>query len=194
MTIQINAPTLVGMREAVYECNFANGWFEDGRHTDDDKALLHSEVSEMFEAYRDQGFADATDGCPVRTANGWHDSESHLCKPQGFGSEAADVLVRLLDTSYRTDVQFAWATLADVDPFVGFDPSATIGGHISALHALIAHIDFSLADEFTGASLDPTLSYLVTWCRLRDIDLQAEFDRKLAFNRTRGHKHGGKLI
>lgn len=133
--IATNVPDLFrdalgAMETEVYDCNVANGWFDENRSFGDDIALLHSEVSEMFEAFRDCGLADTTqESCKVRSSNGWHDSETHLCKPEGVGSEAADILVRLLDTCYRYD-----------------------------------------------------------------IDLASEFVRKLAFNRTRGHKHGGKLV
>lgn len=112
------------MQAEVLEVNQANGWFEDDRTFGDDIALLHTEVSEMFEAFRDGGFADQTNSVP-QTRNG----ETTLPKPEGVGSEAADVLVRLLDT-----------------------------------------------------------------CERHNIDIVYEFNRKLAYNRTRGHKHGGKRV
>ncbi|NUS01896.1 MAG: hypothetical protein HOV97_04955 [Nonomuraea sp.] len=182
MTVQTQEKLLSLMTAEVYEVNQANGWFDDNREFDDDVALLHSEVSEMFEAYRDHGYEDVTaQGCPSQ------DFEGHLCKPQGFGSECADVLIRLLDTSFRQGMTFLWDTLAEVGDYENFDPYRSIGGHISRLHALIARIQ-------PGTSLNPTLAYLVTWCRNLGIDLQGEYDRKLAFNATRGHKHGGKRI
>ena len=99
------------MTSEIREVNEANGWFDTERSFGDDIALLHSEVSEAYEAWRQWGTRDAT----------------HAGKPEGVGSELADVLIRTLDTAYRAGV-----------------------------------------------------------------DLEAEYRRKIAFNRTCGYHHGGK--
>jgi len=106
----------------------AAGWYDDERSFGDDIALLHSEVSEAFEAFRDHGFEDQT-LVPVPGSVGEQDAVYFPPKPEGVGSELADVLIRLLDTSKR----------------VG-------------------------------------------------IDLEAEVARKIAFNATRGYRHGGKRV
>jgi NTP pyrophosphatase (non-canonical NTP hydrolase) len=111
------------MQAEVAKVNVANGWYEKKRTVGDDIALLHSEVSEMLEAYRQWGFYDPT-------APATHDGSDWIqSKPEGFDSEAADVLIRLLDMAHRYD-----------------------------------------------------------------IDLAFEFDRKLAYNKTRGYRHGGKRL
>jgi NTP pyrophosphatase (non-canonical NTP hydrolase) len=120
--------SLAVMTEEVYENTVAKGWYETSRTFGDDVALGHSEWSEMLEAYRDYGMEDASfQAC---ASKGDHTSdEDHICKPEGIGSEAADVLIRLMDT-----------------------------------------------------------------CRRYDINLEFEYERKMAFNRTRPHRHGGRAL
>jgi NTP pyrophosphatase (non-canonical NTP hydrolase) len=114
--------TLEDMELEVYENNVDKGWFDSERSFGDDIALLHTEVSEMFEAFRKGGLADLT-----RPDRVFFDDD--LPKPEGVGSEAADVLIRLLDTCKRAGIELEW-----------------------------------------------------------------EYERKMAYNRTRPHKHGGKRV
>lgn len=106
--------SLSKMQAEVYTNNVDHGWFDAERGVGDDIALLHTEVSEAYEAYRQHGTEPYTD------VKG---------KPDDFGSELADVLIRLLDTCQRTG-----------------------------------------------------------------IDLEAEYERKMTFNRSRTYRHGGKRV
>lgn len=115
--------TFKAMQAEIREVNTANGWHDGAeRPFGDDIALLHTEVSEMYEAFRQWGLEDATSDGAAR-------GTGQLPKPEGVGSEAADVLIRLLDT-----------------------------------------------------------------CDRNGIDLGAEYERKLAHNRTRGYRHGGRRV
>lgn len=128
--------TLHGMQADVRAVNEANGWHDTERTFGDTIALLHSEVSEAFEAYRDWGLADVTitehekrcfsAGAHAEGKCPWLNGPM---KPEGVGSEFADILIRLLDSAER-----------------------------------------------------------------HGIDLEAEYQRKLAHNRTRGYRHGGKRV
>lgn len=114
------------MTAVVRKVNTALGWREGSNTFGDYIALLHSELSEALEAYRDYRLADAT-----KTPWSFNDrpQEVRPPKPEGVGSEFADVLIRLLDV-----------------------------------------------------------------CDIYGIDLEAEFDRKLAYNRTRPYQHGGRAL
>lgn len=63
------------MQAKVYTVNLENGWFDNERSVGDESALLHSEVSEFFEAYRKQ--------------------------TGEMGEELADILIRVLDVAQR---------------------------------------------------------------------------------------------
>lgn len=192
METEVATLTLVEMRQQVLDVNKANGWFDSERSFGDDIALLHSEVSEMYEAYRDFEFHDATQyerSIGVDALTGTNPVPIENPKPEGFGSECADVLIRLLDESHRRQVEFEAETLADVRPHPDFDPALTCGDHIRRLHVLIArNVDPA------NCKVEPTLQYLKAWCDHIGIDLQWEYDRKVAFNATRGYRHGGKLV
>jgi len=138
--------SLEQMAEEVCANNIDKGWFEKDRTFGDEMALLHSEVSEMFEEFRNRGDVGNSfrfefgPESPVKhvgpvhlpgdedLAQQWRDA-GMVPKPIGAASEAADVLIRLLDTCHRYG-----------------------------------------------------------------IDLGAEYEQKMAYNRTRPHRHGGKAL
>lgn len=83
----------------VKEVNESHGWFDADRSFGDDIALLHSELSEWLESYRD----------------GDEDEVQPNGKPVGPSSEAADVLVRLLDTCERYSIDLPAAFMQKVE-------------------------------------------------------------------------------
>jgi len=86
------------MQQEVYECNVAHGWFDAARVLGDDIALLHSEVSEAYEAYRKGSMEEYA-----------YDTDSSVpgqpeYDPSSFPAELADIFIRLLDTCERSGV------------------------------------------------------------------------------------------
>lgn len=74
-----NQPSLFDMAKEVETINRANGWYEENRTFGDSIALLHSEVSEALEGFRNKDMINVAE-------------------------EMADVFIRLLDTCSRYNI------------------------------------------------------------------------------------------
>lgn len=123
-TRHVRANVLANMQSEVTQWCERKGWKGESsaRVTfGDTMALLHSEVSEALEAYRDWGLEDATGKKPrhlpsslvaevgVQKARELINADAKRPpKPEGVGSEFADVLIRLLDDCDRWGVDLAF--------------------------------------------------------------------------------------
>ncbi len=79
--------------------NTEKGWYDDKIEFLSSMALLHSEVSEAVDAWRVYGTADVTDV--------WAKPGESLPKPEGVGSEFADIFIRLLDSCYLFEIDLS---------------------------------------------------------------------------------------
>jgi NTP pyrophosphatase (non-canonical NTP hydrolase) len=116
--------TLNELRDEIAKINEEKGWTTTGRSFGDQMALIHTEVSEAFEDYRDgrppneTRFTYNMNDIPAdlqwygshtmkvgseeekQYEQWWNDmkAEGYL-KPEGIPSELADIIVRVLDTA-----------------------------------------------------------------------------------------------
>ena len=95
MASEISTRSLRGMQEEVVAWCHRKGWYDKPLSFGEAMTGLHSEVSEAWEAWRRWGAGDATDPAV---------EPGLVCKPEGVGSEFADVLIRLLDYCDRFGV------------------------------------------------------------------------------------------
>jgi NTP pyrophosphatase (non-canonical NTP hydrolase) len=174
--------------EVVVYCR-AKGWYDQEVSIPTVLALLHEETAEAGRAWRDHGLEDATPGVTPETPDG-----SWKAKPQGVGSELADVLIRLLDDSGRYKLSLPEA-------FRGFEGSFAFSedflDNINTLHNLICRASMAWeGEDYSAAALAPELAkvmaFTVQLARFCGIEIFWEYERKMQYNHTREYRHGGR--
>jgi hypothetical protein len=190
--------SLAEMTAEIREVNIVKGWRSGAGGPGSTTfgtylALLHSEISEALEAYRDHRLADATE---------IKDMSQHPLgippKPEGVGSEFADILIRLLDmcdvfglTPFDMDCELGDVARPGIP--VTRDCVKSFGDHMAWLHFRVALIDPDPA-RIGPVALSYMLRALVFTADHFGIDLMAEYERKIAYNRTRPYQHGGRTV
>lgn len=187
----IQVPSLASLMAEVAEVNRANGWYDKEVSFRTACALMHSEVSEALEAWRRWDLADMTGECH-------HESAGDLAhKPEGVPSEFADLYIRLLDYSYRFEVDLDHEVARQaLSGARGWGVSGEFADDMDILHCLIAKAsEWYRADHgYWPREFAKILMFLHKLCAAYGVDLQAEYQRKLAYNKTRGYRHGGRAV
>ena len=163
--------TLKEMTAEVVENNEAHGWYEKCATFPEAMALLHSEVSEALEAWRKWGLEDKTQP--------WYDEGQPDSSPQPK---------RMRDYHGQFGINDSFVT------------------NMNTLHTLIAKASMAWeSDDWAEEEGDrgnwtwrngfvQIFVFLRQLANHYDIELKSEFDRKMAYNRTRPYRHGGKAI
>jgi hypothetical protein len=183
------------MQAEVRQINEALGWWDSDVLFLEAMALLHTEVAESSDAWRRWGTDDATAG-PF-DVNG-HDMVPVNPKPEGVGSEFADILIRLLDDDERYGIGLAERLGSSKGAFL---INESFLANMCTLHGFIAKAcwlwemgDTEFGEVGWEDYLTRVLSFLLQLCEFYGIDLMAEYTRKAAFNRTRPYRHGNKRV
>lgn len=194
----------VGLVNAAHGNAIAKGWWEQERTLPELVALIHSEASEALEDFR-KGHETTDIWYEYEGPNGHiHlldmpfiigvDDHKRLGKPCGIPSELADIVIRVFDLVGKFDFVDTFASALNIylsnDAAHVLHKDKAFGDNMGWLHVTISNI---LLEDIAEASAE------VVYCTYKlaeysGIDLDAIIEEKMAYNTTRGWKHGGKVL
>lgn len=190
------------LRDRVFETNKANGWHEGKRSYGELIALVHSEVSEALEDFRNGKEVNEVwyeyKGFGSEFANNsalWHDGSLILGKPCGIPSELADIVIRILDICglYGWDIESEYTDKVYVKIH-----NFNFCEQLALIHYELSNSFFNVYHEHPTKDIlnnfDSVINEIEIICKENNIDLEAIIEQKLQYNATRGYKHGGKVI
>lgn len=167
--------TLTELQKEIYSINKANGWHDKVPSKLEQHALFHTEITEAYNEFI------------AGKLETWYQEDG---KPEGFYTELADVVIRILDYFSLENIMFHKDTL--------FTYNVVENGTnlILLLHKLT-----STSTENVRNNKTPYEIPLYDIIHLVDVFLTANkqsltdlIAEKIAYNKTRGHRHGGKVI
>jgi len=161
--------TLAELAELVHDMAKEKGWWDAPRDWPEIACLIHSEISEAVECYRDGELA-------MHIIDG---------KPEGLVVELADVLIRCLD--YAAHVHYEDVPHETLESWVRRH-AAVEYGMLEHLHKM--HTGLTSYESATAVAL--CLRALGECCKKFNLDLQAAVVAKIEYNAKRPYRHGGK--
>jgi hypothetical protein len=199
-----------------YDTAVAKGWHEESRSLGEVITLMHSEVSEALECWRDSSH---------KLEDVW---VSEGGKPEGFVIELADLLIRIADTATDMKLPLEKILFNTLIPMLGrgYEHMVIKEKHLETIPEMLGLIHIHLARAYdasfvSGAALEgmvrgwvalpptspvlqPEIKLRIT-CNLADaivfagaicqrykLDLEKAVLLKMDYNDTRPHRHGGK--
>jgi hypothetical protein len=195
----------IDMATAAHNTAVEKGWYYSakGRSLCEEITLIHSEIDEALEAFRDSSH-------PIQSM--WLTSEG---KPEGFGVELADALIRMGDSMVGRGLpdvsQMGKAELNSKESPNTNElsllniPELLGGAHVFLSKAFVAASETPLLRIFRMSENRPflgpegvsywfakSLELIQDICLIYQIDLDAMVAVKLEYNASRPYRHGGK--
>lgn len=173
-----------------HENAVAHGWWEEEQPFEELNALMHSELSEALEEFRDgRGMDEIYCYCFLGFTNKEIDpTRNHKCngckygKPEGIPIELADVIIRIADYFGRHKMQ--------VDELKSRATNQTVREKIGTLCELIAHGHWLLGmayvskeEELRYSLMALLVDHIRDFCQRNRIDLEKAINIKMRYNK-----------
>lgn len=209
---------LTELSKKVYQLQIEKGWCkpDEKRDIEDLKILILSEAFEAFEAYRKGNYCQLKKDTHFNIILYSLNNSKQEIDTTGFKElikdtfedEIADVAIRALDLAGYLGLDFQGAIFEDVPVYCVMMDKVEFPKYLDSFKNYLTNYDQSFIEEkgsswvnFNNSTQKVNNSFIVnilSWCKEMantfDFDLMQHIELKLAYNKTRPFRHGGKVV
>lgn len=184
------------LRDEAYSIAKANGWHEEEHSDEHWLILVISEIAEAVQADRKNQHADIASFKEYQTYYGSflpsketleirfrEDFEAYI--KNSVEEELSDVVIRCLDIAGLHGI--------DIEAYpIEIVPKSTFTEHCFYLCKVLSDGDRNPKEDWLKNTVDTVISYILSYCEEKGIDIDFFIRTKMNYNRLRGYHHGGK--
>ena len=181
------------LSQTAHAAALKNGWYEGEQVSINTKlALIKSEIYEAFDSFRDGKYADTTKW--VKDIN---------LTESDFKAFAADFKAEIKDT-FEDEISDTVIRICDFCGWYGIElgevkklqtkSKGRVDSDLVSIDKLITANYDIVEKDVLSTSLTCLLGTLESIAEVYGFDLEQHINLKLAYNATRGYKHGGKKL
>lgn len=198
ITRELKVENIEQIKKEIHKNSIAHGWWTEPRPFGEICALIHSELSEALEEYRNMRPCVYIVKSEEIKAISPEQYQLNGEKPEGIAVELADAVIRILD--YMDEMVLDY--LPDADEIYK-DIPLNFGEFIALCHSDITDAynrsrmgEGKYYEKIIGisAALSVCISRIDAFCESCGLDLSQVIALKHEYNKTRPYRHGGKLI
>ncbi len=185
----MNQQQITDLTKRCYEAEKQNGWHEQQRSQNEFILLIQSEMFECFEAYRKNKYAKNIIENTTQ-AKRFFNIECEfdkgffeMCIKDTFEDELVATAIRIFDCAGAFDLEIQTRHY-----------KAGQASFISTFKEFVKFSTGMLDCSVHGGNLGYLLMCVIEIAMQNDIDLLRHIELKLEYNKTRGVRHGGKIL
>ena len=184
---------LKALQREAHAIALSKGWWDEERTFGDLIALVHSELSEALEAYREW---DSVRAMRFESPQYGLDDPLHgKYKPVGVPSELADVVIRVADMAEHYGVDLSNLPVSrhywEHHSPITLNADCSFGDWICIIHRIVALASWRASGLRVLARVVRAVQQMAAHY---GIDLDAAIEAKMEYNRSRPYRHGGKAL
>lgn len=188
------------LSKQVHEAAKANGWYDTEQSINTYLALIKSEIYEVFDAYRNNNYCNC-----MPNALGIINAELHCLDDKDLMNSGRKDFKEYIKDTFEDEIADTAIRILDFCGWYGIDkirvdnvktfPKGEFNSDLFRMDLILSKMYFKSNRKSTMKyNFETLLGMIESIAQVYEFNLEQHINLKLAYNATRGYKHGNKVM